>query len=234
MKGVVITGGSRGLGAGLFRRLAASSCLLIPIGRSELPWPTSASAEVRPIKLDLRSLADAERWIWLSEELAASVSSSGLSGLLFVNNAGTVQPIGGLDESEPEAIADATLVNFTAPLAILRALLQVARARTVPLHVTNMTSGASQRPIGGWSAYCGTKAGVRMALDAAQRTYPELMTVNHIDPGALEGAMQEEIRATQSTFPDRDMFVRWKEEGRLRPIEEAAEEIFINELAVRL
>lgn len=235
MKGVVITGASRGLGSALLCRLTGSPARLIAIGRGALPKGVAAGADIRTLDLDFRHLSDPEHWIRLATELSVGLAASPpLDGIVFINNAGTVQPIGGPDETDPASISDGILVNFTAPLAILRALIAFARSGGIPLHVVNITSGASVRPIGGWTVYCATKAGIRMGLDAAQRTYPDMMTVVHVDPGALDGSMQEEIRSSGATFPDRDLFVRWKSEGRLRSVEEAANDIYTNHIQGRL
>lgn len=235
MRGVVITGTSRGLGAELFRLLAGEVVRLVPIDRYARAPLSSANAEIHHLEQDLSALAEADRWETLTEGLRARLDGRpSIDGLIFVNNAGTVHPIGGPDECTPAELTGAVAVNLTAPLAIVRAMLDIARPQAVPVHVVNITSGASLRPIGGWAAYCATKAGIRMALDSAQRTYPDRLTVAHVDPGVLDGSMQDAIRRADRTFPDRDMFVRWKAEGRLRTPSQAAHEIFSDHIAGRL
>jgi benzil reductase ((S)-benzoin forming) len=215
MRTVILTGASRGLGRALLERLTQVSAPVVSVGRSR-----PDVADVRHIDCDLLSLAGTDGWVALDAALA------GIEGdLTFINCAGTVQPIGGLDEAAPQALLDSLTVNLTAPLAIARSLLAVAGRSGRSLQIVNVTSGAAQRAIGGWIAYCAGKAGARMAFDVLAATHPERVAVTHWDPGALDGDMQAEIRGAAGRFPARDTFVRWQAEGVLKQPAEAADEL---------
>lgn len=215
MRTVILTGASRGLGRAALERLARASVPVVSIGRSR---PDADG--VRHIDCDLLSLADAESWAVLDGALGDIDGD-----LTFINCAGSVQPIGGLDEATPQALLDSLTVNLTAPLAIARSLVSRAERDGRSLQIVNVTSGAAQRAIGGWTAYCAGKAAARMAFDAMQATHPERVAVTHWDPGALDGDMQAEIRGATGRFPARDTFVRWQAEGVLKQPAEAADEL---------
>lgn len=215
MRTVILTGASRGLGRALLERLTQASVPVVSLGRSR---PDAEG--VRHIDCDLLSLGRADGWVALD---AALTDVDG--DLTFINCAGTVQPIGGLDEAAPQALLDSLTVNLTAPLAIARSLTAMAERDGRSLQIVNVTSGAAQRAIGGWTAYCAGKAGARMTFDALQATHPERVVVTHWDPGALDGDMQAEIRGATGRFPARDTFVRWQAEGVLKQPAEAADEL---------
>jgi benzil reductase ((S)-benzoin forming) len=215
MRTVILTGASRGLGRALLERLMQASIPVVSIGRSR---PDAEG--VRHINCDLLSLARADGWAALDTALAD------LDGdLTFINCAGTVQPIGGLDESAPQALLDSLTVNLTAPLAIARSLTAMVERDGRLLQIINVTSGAAQRAIGGWTAYCAGKAGARMAFDALAATHSGRVSVTHWDPGALDGDMQAEIRGAGGRFPARGTFVRWQAEGVLKQPGDAADEL---------
>jgi len=122
-----------------------------------------------------------------------------------------------------------------APLRLMGALLAGAAGR--PLRIVNVSSGAAHRAYAGWSAYCATKASLRMAGQVAALeadAYPagvagpaDLEVVTY-EPGVVDTAMQGEVRATpRAAFPALERFLELHAAGRLvdaaRPAAEIAD-----------
>jgi benzil reductase ((S)-benzoin forming) len=86
--------------------------------------------------------------------------------------------------------------------------------------IVNVSSGAANRAISGWSSYCSTKAGLDMftktvGLEQQQKQFPT--TVISFSPGIMDTTMQTTIRSkTEKEFESVQTFQAYKEEGMLR------------------
>lgn len=211
----VLSGASRGLGEAMLHRLVEIGEQVVVIGRS---LPDSLGREpqgqVSWIECDL---AEAGRWTddaGVLRTLRDRLDARTVARLTFINNAGVVRPIGKVGVLPVEELLASIAVNFSAPAVIANACLAWAAARGIPSRVINISSGAAQRPIAGWSAYCGTKAGARMFFDALSSEGTS--DVSHVDPGVMDTAMQDDIRsADQDRFPDVERFRGLLSDGKL-------------------
>ena len=101
----------------------------------------------------------------------------------------------------------------------------------VKVKIFNVFSGAGQRPIAGWAAYCSTKAALKMSaqtlheeIPLCKRTKPCGIFV--YDPGVIDTQMQAEIRGLQKDeFPSASYFSDLAEQGKLRKPDDVAVEI---------
>lgn len=149
-------------------------------------------------------------------------------GLIFINNAGTVEPIGSIGALPEQALQRAVQVNFLSPMLLCNQLVQFCHKNRQRLKIINISTGAANYPIVGWGAYCSTKAAFKMFLDvlAQQEKDGGLVEVIHIDPGVMDTGMQEKIRAANADdFPRVAEFQAFKAQGKLRKPEEVAESI---------
>jgi benzil reductase ((S)-benzoin forming) len=228
MKAVVITGTSSGLGRAMFDLLYDKPVYLVCIARRFLPYQVSASKGrrgfVKLIKHDLARVNTLLAKCNLPKTLAAKKCDE----VIFVSNAGTVEPIcaiGGMDE---RAIIESASVNLVAPVLLANALLAPGVLRGAKASLLNISTGAAVRPIEGWPMYCATKAGIRMFFDVLReqcRGRPDI-TVHNIDPGVMDTDMQRRIRLSEKAeFPMRDHFKSLKKEGVLLPPVVAAKAI---------
>lgn len=220
MKSVVLTGFSRGLGASLFQNLIGlEGVRLFAMGRigsekvqqtvySFLPW-------------DLEKPEDAPS--------VESIVAGGGDSLTFINNAGTVEPIGDIGELSEEDLRKAAQINFVSPMLFCNQLVGLCRKKRQKLKIINISTGAANYPIVGWSAYCSTKAAFKMFLDVLAEQEKDGgcgVEVVHVDPGVMDTGMQEKIRAADAkSFPRLAEFQALKAEGKLRRPEEVAENI---------
>jgi len=99
-------------------------------------------------------------------------------------------------------------------------LLQRATENEVTLLCANVTSGAAERPVYGWSAYCSTKASINMYTKTVALEQDELKTGNKViafSPGIMDTAMQEKIRASSpEEFAEVDKFRDYKKNNILK------------------
>jgi NAD(P)-dependent dehydrogenase (short-subunit alcohol dehydrogenase family) len=112
---------------------------------------------------------------------------------ILVNNAGVIQPIGHLAEADMLAWAENLRVNVVAAVSAIQLALPglVARRGTV----INLSSGAAQKPMEGWSAYCAGKAALAMVTRCLHLEYGgKGVRAFGFAPGLIDTDMQGEIR----------------------------------------
>ena len=220
MRSIILTGFSRGLGASLFQKLIGlEGVRLFAIGRitskkvqqtvySFLPWDLAKPENIPSVE---------------------SIVAEGGESLTFINNAGTVEPIGDIGELSEEALRKAAQINFVSPMLFCNRLVGLCRKKRQKLKIINISTGAANYPIAGWSAYCSTKAAFKMFLDVLAEQEKDGgcgIEVVHVDPGVMDTGMQEKIRAADAkAFPRLAEFQALKAEGKLRSPEEVAENI---------
>ena len=212
----VVTGHSRGLGSAIQAELRRREIRVLGISRSAAPDP---GLRLQEVALDL-SNADALD-AWLATPLLEDFLI-GASGVLLVNNAGVLQPVGPLETQEPAVVSRAVAINVGAALALSAAVVNrspEAKERRI-LHVS---SGAARNAYSGWSVYCATKAALDHHARAVALDRSPGVRIASVAPGVIDTAMQEEIRETaDDLFRDREKFVKMKEEGSLRTPADAA------------
>ena len=113
----------------------------------------------------------------------------------LVNNAGVIEPIGRVDQTDPAQWARAIQVNLVGAYHAIHACLpHLLTTRGV---IVNVSSGAAHRPLEGWGSYCASKAGLAMLGRSLMLEYGELgLRVYGFAPGTVRTAMQEKIRAS--------------------------------------
>jgi len=226
----VVTGTSSGIGLALAGALLARGWEVLGVARREAPLRHPGYAHAR---VDLADPAALEALC--AGPLAAALARPGRARLGLVNGAAVIGPAGPVAALTAGPLARAFLVNAVAPLRLTGAVLAGAAGR--PVRVVDVSSGAAHRPYAGWSAYCASKAALRMAGQVAAAeadAYPpgvagpaDLSVVTY-EPGVVDTAMQGEVRATpRSAFPALDRFLELHAAGHLvdptRPAREIAD-----------
>ena len=145
--------------------------------------------------------------------------------VIFVNNAGIVEPIMPAAAIDFYSFEHAIRVNCWAPLKICRHLAALSLEHGIPLNVINISSGAASRAIRGWLAYCVSKASAKMSLDVLAAENPHV-SVTHFDPGVMDTDMQGTIRAqSPDVMPDVGVFIGFKDNLRLKETSAVAAEV---------
>jgi benzil reductase ((S)-benzoin forming) len=218
MRSTIITGVSRGLGAALFDEAYRQGDRILALGRNWTPAQREVAAaqpgRVRLREVDFAAPAGQPDAAELRDFLAA-----GTGGSALIHNAAVVGPIGAVGALPPEALAASFAVNLAAPAVLTNAFLAAAPAG--PRHILFVSSSAARRVIGGWSAYCATKAGAEMFFRVLAEQYADdpSVRVECVDPGQMATGMQEEIRhagRAEVYFPRRRHWQDSFEQGRLQ------------------
>jgi benzil reductase ((S)-benzoin forming) len=206
----VISGVSAGLGEALCSHLLGMGRAVVGIGRSFTTAQIDA-AEMQSCKLmhcDLSSLDDLEG-------LSLETVLDGHDEVVFLSNAGTVEPVGLVGQSGLADIATSFHVNYLAPAAIASAIIRATATGGARLTFVNISSGAARRPIPGWSAYCAGKAAASAYFKCIAAERPEIRVIER-DPGVMDTGMQAAIRShTPAQFPPHDDFMRLKTDNKL-------------------
>ena len=140
--------------------------------------------------------------------------------VVLVNNAGVISKIDYTENLSFAHFHKLNLVNITALQWLTSLFLkQVPMARQHS--IVHISSGAAQRPIPAWSAYCSSKAAVDMFALTLKEEFKEkgqTTKVYAIAPGVVDTGMQEDIRAADKTnFSSSDKFKEMKRSGDLIP-----------------
>src|SRR5579863_8867181 len=182
---VVVTGGSRGIGAGSARRFAQLGAAVVVSGRdraaldSVVASITSGGGRAVGIAADCTSQDDVDAL----RAGAEAVFGPATVLLAFAGGDGRPEPIGERDATRWRAVID---TNLTAAYITVRtfALGMIDRRRGA---IVTMSSTAGRQPGGASVAYAAAKAGMVMltrhlAVDLA----PHGVRINCIAPSAIE------------------------------------------------
>jgi benzil reductase ((S)-benzoin forming) len=214
-----ISGASSGIGAALVETVPYDDVHIVDLSRS------GGTPGTEHLPADL---TDPAAWSAIAAHFQVRLAEFAGGHVGFIQAAGTVQPIGFSGEVDHARYRSAVLLNAAAPQvlgdAFLNALESSGFEGTADL--VCISSGAAQRPVEGWSAYCAGKAAQDMwvrtvgAEQARRRRGRRLLA---IAPGVVATAMQEQIRATdERDFPDVERFHRLhKEDALLDPRDSA-------------
>nr|WP_281494181.1 SDR family oxidoreductase [Jannaschia sp. S6380] len=190
-KTILITGASRGIGAAAARAFAdqGANVALLARGTDAI---ADLSGEIGPTALAIP--CDVARWSEVARAVDATVSAFG--GLdVVVNNAGMIEPIGGLAKVDPGAWGNAIDVNLKGVYHVMRAAVPVMLAQRSGTAIT-VSSGAASHALGGWSAYCASKAGAKMLTECLHAEHGATLRVMGLSPGTVATQMQREIKAS--------------------------------------
>lgn len=215
----LITGASRGIGAGLARAFHRHGLKLALCARS---GPDAGEIPDDPERIHYGHV-DVTEYEALSR--FASDAEQRLGAIdLWVNNAGLLDPIGPVRDVSPDEVRTHIEVNLLGVFHGTRVYLERLHRAKRTGTIVNISSGAAVRPIQGWGAYCAGKAAVDMLTRVtAQEERPHGIRAYALAPGVIETGMQELIRRQDETdFPDVDRFRELHSSGHLLDAESPA------------
>lgn len=191
-KCVLITGASRGIGEAAAREFAAqgANVVLAARGKGEI------SRIAGEIGGTARSIAcDVSRFADLQAAVDLCLSEFGRLDVL-IGNAGVIEPISLLSESDPEGWGGAVDINLKGVYHGMRAAMPAMQAAGGGTILT-ISSGAAHHALEGWSHYCASKAGAAMLTKCAHKEGAGWgLRAMGLSPGTVATRMQREIKAS--------------------------------------
>jgi len=191
----IVTGASRGIGEAAAEALAAAGAAVMLAARDGRRAGDVAARIIGAGGRAASMTCDVADYAAVLGLVAATTRSFGRPDIL-INNAGVIEPIAMLAESDPAAWAKNVQINLVGAYNIVRAVLPDMKAAGGGT-IVNVSSGAALRPLEGWSAYCAGKAGMAMLTQAIKlEEAANGIRVFGFQPGTTDTDMQVLIRAS--------------------------------------
>jgi NAD(P)-dependent dehydrogenase (short-subunit alcohol dehydrogenase family) len=199
----VITGASRGLGAGLAVVFRERGMRLARCARGDCVLEGDEAVLTR--RVDVAREDEVARF---AEEAVAHLGPIDL----WVNNAGVLEPIAPLRDCAPDAIRRHVEINLLGVFWGCQAYVRHRRAVGGGGVLLNVSSGAARNAYAGWAAYCAAKAGVdRLTEVIALEEEARGLRCLSVAPGVIDTEMQAQIRARSAEeFPEVERFREMK------------------------
>ena len=227
---VLVTGGSRGIGAAICRRLAKEGAAVLVAARS-LERCTTVAQEIEaqggrawPLALDVADPASIESGLARAHRLAESVGPIDW----LVNNAGIAESSPLVDHEREARLERHFAINFHGPRRLMEALIPGMEKRGYG-RVVNVASSAGLRGYAYVAAYCASKfALVGYTLSAADElegsgVCANLVAPHYVDSPMLQEAVERLVVKTKMNAPmAREFFRRSNPGERLVTMEEVA------------
>ena len=194
-KVAIVTGAGRGIGAAAAFTLGEAGVSVVLAARTV----AQAEANARQISVAggkaVAMACDVSDYAACQRLVHETTRHFGPPDVL-VNNAGVIEPIGMVGETDPTEWARSIEINLIGAYYAIRAVLpgMIERGHG---DIINVSSGAALRPQEGWSAYCAGKAGLAMltrSIDLEHRAAG--IRVFGFQPGTTDTDMQVTIRAS--------------------------------------
>jgi 3-oxoacyl-[acyl-carrier protein] reductase len=197
MRNVLVTGGSRGLGLGIAKALAATDFRVIAVARKASDQLAAAQAEI------------AARGIGALHFMAFDLSrTEAMAGFVkdltrdfghfygLVNNAG-LGTAGMLANMPDDAIEQLIRLNTVSPITLTKYVLRSIMTGQAG-RIVNISSIVSRSGYSGRSVYSATKASlIGFTRSLAREVGPLGITVNAIEPGFVATEMTHEMTEAQ-------------------------------------
>jgi NAD(P)-dependent dehydrogenase (short-subunit alcohol dehydrogenase family) len=177
-RGVVVVGGTSGIGAAVAERFVALGARVAVAGLGSAEAPRSLAAAARAVELDVTRGDDLERFIGGLDDLRVLVNAA---GVIHRN-----------DEYRPEVFARVLEVNLTGTMrACVSARPLLRRAGGCVVNVASMLSFRGGPAVPGYSASKGGVLQLTKALAVAWA--PEGIRVNAVAPGWIRTGLTAEL-----------------------------------------
>ncbi|GHF58789.1 SDR family NAD(P)-dependent oxidoreductase [Streptomyces thermodiastaticus] len=183
----VVTGGSRGIGAAVCRRLAADGhdvvigyALDTKAAEAVADEVLEAGARGIAVRVDTSAEADVERLFATAEQRLGPVTG-------LVNNAGVAGPLGRLADTDTADLRRVVDVNLLGTLLCCRRAAQLMTPRRNGVIVNISSVAATLGSPGDYVHYAATKAAVdALTIGLAKELGPDGIRVNAVAPGLID------------------------------------------------
>lgn len=197
-KTIVITGASRGLGAGMAIWFAQQDHQLGLCARGAPVLRNSDTVHTQSF-----SVSDFESFESFTHEVEKNLGPIDL----WINNAGVLGPIGPLRDLPPQQIHTHMTTNVVGLAYGSQLYVQHLHRMNHRGVLINISSGAARGGYHGWTSYCASKAAVDNFTRALALEEEDRLRAYSVAPGVIDTAMQEQVRScTKEQFPMVDKF----------------------------
>lgn len=191
-KTVMITGASRGIGESAAREFAAAGANVVLTARSGAAIEAIA-AEIGDAALAVTcDVAD-----YAQVEAAVAAAAERFGGVdVLINNAGILEPISHMDQSDPADWGKVIDVNVKGVFHGMRAVMPLME-KAGGGSILTISSGAAHGPVEAWSHYCASKAAANMLTRCVHKEAGEKgIRAIGLSPGTVATQMQRDIKAS--------------------------------------
>lgn len=148
--------------------------------------------------------------------------------IIYISNAGDINPINKIGEIASQEMIDSLSVNIISPANCINYLIK-DYSNIKQLLIINISSGALNKAIKGWSLYSSAKAYMKTYFDVLiaetkDSTYGRII-VKQIDPGAMDTDMQKDIRNANVSSEQVNILKNLHEKNHLKQPKDVAEMI---------
>jgi benzil reductase ((S)-benzoin forming) len=216
----IITGCSKGLGRALTDKLTLNpENLVLGISRS----PMDEKENLLHLSLDMGNIPV------LTDNLGKIFPPGEFQRIVLINNAGWIGEIAPLGKLDPQGIQSIYNINLIAPAILVNEFVKQYQSLDAEKIVINISSGAANKAIDGWSGYCGSKAGLNLlTLVAQEESKIKDLGIKYyaLSPGIIDTEMQNDIRSSSlDDFSRGESFRSYKSKGELSSPKEVADKI---------
>ncbi|MCK0070109.1 SDR family oxidoreductase [Kordiimonas laminariae] len=194
-KTVLITGAGRGIGAATARYFAKGGANLLLVGKSPANIERLAEeinaggGKALAVQCDVAKFDDVQRAV---DTCLAEFGSLDV----LINNAGIIDPIATLEESDPAAWGYAGDVNYKGVYHGIKVAIGPMKKQRGGI-IINLSSGAANSILEGWSHYCSNKAASKKLTEIANQELGRYgIRVIGISPGTVATDMMHSIKAS--------------------------------------
>ena len=190
---VIVTGASRGIGAATAKHMAEHGCKVVLAARNADSIFKITDEIINTGGTALAVPCDVSQYNDVSVLAEKTLETFGrIDGL--VNNAGVIDPVARLDESDPQAWSKIVDINLKGVYYGYRAVLPTMLSQASGT-IINISSGAATGALEGWSHYCATKAAVLSLTKCGHKEYGDRgINVIGLSPGTVATDMQVVIK----------------------------------------
>ncbi len=207
----MITGASRGIGAGIAEIFAARGANLGLCSRSAPAL--GAGDQVVASSVDVRDEAAMRAFTQEVEGRFGAID-------LWINNAGVLEPIAPVRNVSVDQFREHIDINLTGVFIGSRCYVDHVRGREGGGVLINISSGAAWGGYAGWGAYCAGKAGVALLTQCIALEEAEAgLRAHAVAPGVVDTDMQAMIRASsEADFPSLERFIEMKRDDTFNTV----------------
>lgn len=222
---ILITGTSKGLGHALKNILSMrDQYYIVTINRNDI---NESHPNIMNVKLDLAEFDQVEQ-SKLIPIITRIIKNEAPQQIIFINNAYSIFPLNKIIDLNEEDILKSYYTNVLSPILLIKSFIKITqKIKTAKKIIINISSGAANRAIDGWSMYCSTKASMQMFIKSIDLEYKDFTAIN-VDPGVIDTSMQANIRDYYNDVDN--YFCQLSKNNLLSTPEEAANRIILEHI----